>query len=252
MTQPLAVTFDLWQTLIIDRDGWAEVRKTQRLRGALAALGQAGVAVTWDQVEGAYRRCFDACQAVRARGEDVSFSEQIHIFLNEIQQGFAGSLAPATLAGVADAYRDGYFSRPLPAAPGAHEVLDNLQRRGVRLGLISNTGTTPGVTFRKALDHLGLLHYFDVLTFSDEVALAKPAPQIFNLTLEQLGVGRESAIHVGDTPEHDVMGAKAAGMGSVWVSHGRREGLALAPDAVAHGMEQLLPELDRLIEQRAG
>ena len=65
-------------------------------------------------------------------------------------------------------------------------------------------------------------------------------------------MGRESAIHVGDTPEHDVMGAKAAGMASVWVSHGRREGLALAPDAVAHGIEHLLPELDRLIEQRAG
>ena len=58
---------------------------------------------------------------------------------------------------------------------------------GLKIGLISNTGMTPGTTFRAHLENIGLLGFFDVLTFSDEVKLSKPSEEIFRLTLRALG-----------------------------------------------------------------
>ena len=245
------ITFDLWQTLIVDQPGGAETRRRWRLQGAFDALNKAGFPATWEQTDNAYNGCLGVCQEVRGRGEDVSFSGQIRIFLNQIQSGLADRLPSETLAEITETYRDAYFSCPLPAAPGSYEVLNDLQQRGVRLGLISNTGTTPGATFRQSLKSLGLLDYFDVLTFSDEVGLAKPSPRIFHLTLEQLGVTPGRAIHVGDTLEHDIAGAKAAGMGSLWINHGNGRSPDPAPDAAVGSMEQVLTELARLLGRLA-
>jgi putative hydrolase of the HAD superfamily len=251
VADPFAVTFDLWQTLIVDQPGGAETRRRWRLQGAFDALNKAGFLATWEQVHKAYNGCLDACQEIRGRGEDVSFSGQVHIFLDEIQTGLADGLSKETFAEITETYREAYFSSPLLAAPGSHEVLDDLRQRGIRVGLISNTGTTPGVTFRQSLQGLGLHDYFDVLTFSDEVGLAKPSPRIFHLTLEQLGVTPGRAVHIGDTLEHDVAGARAAGMGSVWINHGNDRSPHPAPDAIVGCLEQVLPELNRLLGRLA-
>lgn len=251
MADPLVVTFDLWQTLIVDQPEGAETRRYWRLKGAFDALNKAGFPVSWEQVAGAYYGCLDACQEIRSRGEDVSFSGQIRIFLNEIQSGFADGLSNETLAEITETYREAYYSCPLPAAPGSHQVLEHLRERGVRLGLISNTGTTPGATFRQSLQRLGLFDFFDVLTFSDEVALAKPSPRIFHLTLEQLGAKPARAVHVGDTLDHDIAGAKGVGMGSIWINHGDHRKPDPMPDAIVGSMEQVLPELDRLLGRLA-
>ena len=89
---------------------------------------------------------------------------------------------------------------------------------GLTMGLISNTGMTPGFTFRSYLEERGMLEYFHTLTFSDEVKLAKPATEIFTMTLEAMGVRPEQTIHVGDHVINDVLGAKRCGMKTVWIS----------------------------------
>jgi Icc protein len=48
----------------------------------------------------------------------------------------------------------------------------------------------------------------------------KPAPAIFELALERLGVSREEAVMIGDTPETDIAGARAAGLRSIMVETG--------------------------------
>jgi putative hydrolase of the HAD superfamily len=76
---------------------------------------------------------------------------------------------------------------------------------------------TPGVAFRQFLDQHGMLQYFDVLTFSDEVRLAKPSREIFEMTLSELGVTPRESIHVGDHVKNDVVGAKQIGMKTIWI-----------------------------------
>ena len=89
---------------------------------------------------------------------------------------------------------------------------------GFTMGLISNTGMTPGFTFRSYMEERGMLEYFHTLTFSDEVKLAKPAREIFIMTLEAMNAKPEQTIHVGDHVINDILGAKRCGMKTVWIS----------------------------------
>ena len=68
------------------------------------------------------------------------------------------------------------------------------------------------------MDQHGMLDYFETLTFSDEVKLAKPNQQIYSLTLDAMGASPSETIHVGDHVINDVVGAKQLGMKTVWIT----------------------------------
>jgi putative hydrolase of the HAD superfamily len=88
-------------------------------------------------------------------------------------------------------------------------VLDELRSRGLKLGLVSNTG--------RNLDEFMRHHGLDVdaAVSSGAHGKTKPHPTIFQAALELLGVEPEAAIMVGDSIEDDVEGAKAVGMRAV-------------------------------------
>ena len=68
----------------------------------------------------------------------------------------------------------------------------------------------------------GLASRFDTIAVSHLEGIEKPAPEIFLRALRRLGVPPEEALHVGDVPELDEAGAKAAGIACVIVD--RRDG----------------------------
>lgn len=115
------------------------------------------------------------------------------------------------------------YSRPALIVPpavddGALAALETLIRRGYTLALVSNTMRTPGATLRKLLERYRLLGCFEHTTFSDEVFVRKPDPEIFALTLRAVGGEAEAAVHVGDDEILDVQGARAAGMRVIQVT----------------------------------
>ncbi|RIH86540.1 Phosphatase [Meiothermus luteus] len=94
-----------------------------------------------------------------------------------------------------------------PLAPGAKEVLGELKRLGLRLGVVSNWDwTLPGV-----LRATGLADFFDYIGASALLGVAKPDPRFFSIVLDKLGVEPAEALHVGDS-EDDIQGAQAAGV----------------------------------------
>ena len=97
---------------------------------------------------------------------------------------------------------------------GVPAVLAKLVSR-YKLGLISDTGVSPGRVMRELLARDGLLCHFDHLTFSDEHGRSKPHPSVFHATLAQLGVAPDRAVHVGDLLRTDIDGASAIGMRTV-------------------------------------
>jgi putative hydrolase of the HAD superfamily len=140
-------------------------------------------------------------------------------------------------------YLDGDRPRPVP---GVSEVLPRLAQR-YRLGVISDTGLTPGRVLRQVLDRDGLLRYFRVLTFSDETGATKPLPKQFLSTLDRLETRPENAAHIGDLPETDLAGARGVGMKTILflgVSD-RQDGRPLA-DAVFEEYGELEELLERL------
>jgi len=98
---------------------------------------------------------------------------------------------------------------PFLPAPGVLELLRSLRSQGHRLAVISNTVGEPGESLRPRLVELGIDRWIDLYEFSDAHPWTKPAPEIFQDALRQLGVVPSRAIHVGDGWV-DVEGARRA------------------------------------------
>ena len=98
---------------------------------------------------------------------------------------------------------------------GAEWLLNRLQEIGLRLAVVTNNLVSE--QFPK-LQQLGIQDYFDVVTVSEEVGVAKPALRIFEVTLDRLGVAASQVVMVGDSLSSDVAGARLAGIRTVWLN----------------------------------
>jgi putative hydrolase of the HAD superfamily len=137
---------------------------------------------------------------------------------------------------------------PLPL-DGAPDVLAALAARNIKLALICNTGRTPGKILRIILERLELAKYFSVQTFSDEVGLRKPHPEIFERTLAAMGVQAREALHVGDMLSSDIVGARAVGMRAVHFRHEQGIDWETAGVEIIHSLPELLPIVNREISR---
>jgi putative hydrolase of the HAD superfamily len=125
------------------------------------------------------------------------------------------------LADVEEALLGAVRFRPYPEVPA---VLARLRERGMLLAVVSNWD----VSLHDVLERTALRPLVDTVVISAEQGVAKPDPAIFRVALERLGTTAADALHVGDSVEHDVAGARAAGIEAVLVA---RDG-AEAPDGV--------------------
>lgn len=244
------VTFDLWQTLLMDTREQGRARAQVRIDGAIAALGQVGKAYTEDHVREAYRACYRTCHAIREEERDVSFSEQVEIFIGHVEDGLLKQLPPDTVKEITDAYSDSFFVYPPTAHADADVVLREVKAGGYVVGLISNTGMTPGYTFRAYLEQLDLMRYFDTMVFSDEVLLAKPSLKMFHHAMEAMGSTPDETVHVGDHLLNDVLGAKQAGMRTIWIEtyEDRRTPVDVTPDITVQALGQVGEVLRQLAQ----
>jgi HAD superfamily hydrolase (TIGR01509 family) len=72
------------------------------------------------------------------------------------------------------------------------------------------------------LAQVGIDHLFDFYFNSSQIGVSKPHPDFFARALEHTGFSAESFIHIGDHPEHDIAGAQAAGMRTIWMNPEQR------------------------------
>ncbi|MDP6707301.1 MAG: HAD family hydrolase [Alphaproteobacteria bacterium] len=108
----------------------------------------------------------------------------------------------------------------LGQVPRAHaEVLIGLAGKH-RLALLSNLWSRKR-PWLAALAEAGVGGLFEAMLFSSETRSIKPSSRLFNILLEKTLVLSEKAVYIGDDLARDVAGAQAAGLASVWLSHGR-------------------------------
>ena len=89
-------------------------------------------------------------------------------------------------------------------------TLAHLRNTGFKLAIVSNWDTP----LDPLTERLGIARYFDIIVASHDarVRSAKPDPHIFNYALAAVGVSAAEAVHVGDTYEADIVGAKNTGI----------------------------------------
>lgn len=113
-------------------------------------------------------------------------------------------------------------------------TLSELKHRGILTALISNLSTP----YRLPVEAHDLGQLFDVCTFSCECGFRKPASEIYDLTLQSLGVTPADALMVGDSLTADVTGPSRLGIDALLLVRGS----TAPPDAIS----SLVEVLDRL------
>ena len=105
------------------------------------------------------------------------------------------------------------YDRYCVLASDTLNTLSTLQRRGKKLGIITNGNTDRQ---NAKIDALGIRPYFHVVTISEAEGVRKPDREIFLRTLKRCGSSPAEALYVGDHPHADVDGARGAGLAAVW------------------------------------
>ena len=90
---------------------------------------------------------------------------------------------------------------------GVEACLHALQGR-FKIGAITNGNAD--------VEYIGIGRYFDFVITSADAGASKPAAAIFEAALDAAEVEAASAVHVGDDPQRDVLGAAAVGMRTIW------------------------------------
>ena len=123
----------------------------------------------------------------------------------------ARKLAEVPLATLTEVLLAALRFRPFAEVP---EVLRAAREQGIRLVVVSNWD----VSLHDVLADTRLAPLLDGVVTSAEVGSAKPDSAIFARGLAIAGVAAGEALHVGDSVEHDVAGARAAGIAAVLVA----------------------------------
>ena len=133
----------------------------------------------------------------------------------------------------ADWYRKNRF-HGLRLFPGVEQIFSNVRgavsrqppRAARPIGIVTNG---PTEVQRAKLELLGIDRLVDYVVVSEEFGVAKPDPAIFREALRLAEVQPEEALFVGDSAEFDMVGARAAGIPTVWVNRYRRPWTEIGP-----------------------
>lgn len=212
-----AVTFDVWETLLLERDGADSQRRIARCRSLSKVLEKHGVTISVDRLLSALKVLSSWLVTIWETDRDVTCLDQIQFIIKIASEGSV-TVREEWTDELRSAYASALFEVPPYLNPDAQKVLQRLKDRGKVIGLICNTGMTPGFAIRRFPIEEDVAKYFDLMLFSDEAGIRKPNPRIFQRAVEQLHVGPHEAIHVGDNLKLDVWGAKNAGLRTIYLS----------------------------------
>ncbi len=123
--------------------------------------------------------------------------------------------------------------------PGAIEMLRQLKKTGILLGLLTNGNAEMQ---RAKIERFSLAGYFDHIQIEGELGIGKPDERAFRHALSALGAEPAEAWMVGDNLEFDIRGAQQVGIYAVWVDtqgRGLPDGTTVRPDCIIRSLSDL-------------
>lgn len=212
------VTFDLWETLIADSSELDSRRTEYRVSNIHALLLKKRPGLDIQRIAAAHEKTWQECSAIWQGSRDLAFFDQIRLFIGMIDRELPALLNQNDFREISEIYAGAVMQYRPKLIEGARKTLDLLSSDGYRAGLICNTGRTPGFMLRKLLEDYGIFGFFSSALFSDETIIRKPDAEIFERSLRELEAEKLQTVHVGDSWENDILGARAAGIKAVWIS----------------------------------
>ena len=121
---------------------------------------------------------------------------------------FGGRFDPEKLRAYTKEFRAQYFStHPVPVKPGVDELLPFLQKRGIRMAVVSST---PERDVRFLLEKATVADFFETAVCGDMVERSKPDPEIYLTACSRLQVPPGDCIALEDS-RNGLLAAHRAG-----------------------------------------
>ena len=205
------IIFDLGWTLMWYDGDWKEVNP--RAAKTLAEfLNAYGITVGDD-----FPAAFQAAREARwKRADETGIEQPIEDALRDTLAQFGYTASPDGL--LPRAVRV-FFAEHEPrwhAYPDALATLQELTRRGLRVGLFSNADDDGLV--QNCVARLGFAPYLNpALSSAMPHRLRKPDPRAFRLIADAWQLPPSEIVMVGDSPQYDILGAHRAGMRAIWI-----------------------------------
>jgi HAD superfamily hydrolase (TIGR01549 family) len=248
-----AITFDLWDTIVID-DSDEAVRAARGLRSkrderrflvwealnSLSPIDLALVTLAYDVADAAFNRVWHDQHVTWPIGER----------LDVIFKGLKRELPEKTWNKLVADHESMEVEIPPRLIEGCDEAIAELAKK-YKLAIVSDAIVTPGSGLRQLLEKHGVLKYFQGFAFSDEVGYSKPHRKMFTTAGEQLGVELDEMVHIGDRDHNDIQGAHQHGLQAVLFTAARDVDKARSrPDAHCDNYRDLPSIIDRLASSR--
>lgn len=109
---------------------------------------------------------------------------------------------------------------PLVAFSDAISTLERLKNQGYKLAVVSNTCQSGDLVVSRAIERIGLRHFFDAVVTSVDVGCEKPAPKMFLEALKRINCHPSEAVMIGDNPIDDIGGAGKLGLRTILIRRG--------------------------------
>lgn len=129
--------------------------------------------------------------------------------------------------------------------PFTYNVLGRLRTEEYKLGIVTN-GSLEAQSAKIRTCHLE--DFVDTILISAQEGVKKPDAEIFHRAAEYLCVDPAECVFVGDNPRHDIHGAQAVSMITVWLKGCLPwpADLSVSPDYTINGIAEMLPILEKM------
>jgi len=196
-----AITFDFWRTLFFAKVNQKERRmaRVELLCDAINISAEAAKEALKEQ-EREFLRIHVYEQRTLSPNDAIPLLEtQLKL---EIPENVAQELAMQ--------FGQVILEHPPEPVDGALDAVKAAAEH-VPVGVISDTGISPGKPLQELLDRFGFMDYFTSCSFSDEVGVAKPQSAMFYHAAHGLNVEPKELFHLGDLEPTDIVGAVNVG-----------------------------------------
>jgi putative hydrolase of the HAD superfamily len=182
----------------------------------------------WATAESAWRLKLEEARRLSVQGGFDALAAAGHVRL------------PADLAiRIANRF-NAYREEEMFVFPGAHDAIDELKARGVKLALVTNGAAE---TQRAKVERFAFAHRFDHIQIEGEHGFGKPEERAYLHAMDALGVTASDTWMVGDNLEWEIVAPQRLGIYAIWMDvhgEGLPPGSTVKPDRIIRSLSELL------------
>ena len=226
--------FDIGSTLRVTDKNPAFIAEGRRKLAALAKSDEDSE-VFYKKLKDRYDAYREVSKVALLDYPEIEFWQQI--MLPDVD----GEYVAAHAQELTTLWRDGTNGKRLTRFDTV-DTIKELHRRGYKLGIIANTITEAELT--DWMIEEGISHCFTTTIRTSKVRLRKPAPASYHLACRRCDTPEANCAYIGDNPDRDVEGTRAAGFGCMILiddpKKGRTENMQAACDYLIENLSDLL------------